>query len=52
MFVTIINSILRKFYKGSQKPKEWAEELSTVIREKYSQKAVSEIYTKVMNGKL
>mgnify|MGYP003137472545 FL=1 len=39
---------VRKFYKASQKPNEWAEKLQGTIREKYSQKAISEIYSKLL----
>lgn len=41
---------VRKFYKASQKPKEWAEKLQPVIREKYSQESVSNIYTELLGS--
>ena len=41
---------VRKFYKASQKPQDWADSLQPLIREKYSQEAVSNIYTELLGS--
>ena len=43
---------VRKFYSAPHKPKEWAEKLSSVLKEKYSQKSINEHYSKSLNGLL
>ena len=43
---------VRKFKNASKVPKEWAEELSTVVKEKFSYSAVAEQYDKVLSGVL
>lgn len=39
-------SKVKKFYKSSQKPKEWAKELSSVLKSKYSQSSINNLYSK------
>lgn len=43
---------LKKFYSGSQIPKQWATELGTKIREHYCFDAVARIYSEVLNEHL
>ena len=45
-----IKKSMRKFYKGSQIPTEWASELSTVLRDEYSTRSVLKKYDEVLAG--
>ena len=41
---------VRKFHRGSQIPEEWAAELSSTLKEKYSIKSVLKKYDEVLSG--
>ena len=41
---------IRKFYKGSQLPTEWAEDLSEKIQEKYCWKNIMQYYDEALSG--
>jgi hypothetical protein len=41
---------VRKFYKSSDKPKEWAVNLSKIIKENYSQESINNLYTQTFDG--
>jgi len=43
---------LRKFYKGPTKPKEWAHNLSKIIKKDYSQSSIDDLYSQSFNGLL
>jgi len=40
---------LRNFYEMSDKPKEWATDLGSKVREKYSQSKINELYDRVFS---
>lgn len=43
---------LKKFYEKPQMPKEWAEDLRTVLLEKYSHESISKIYDSIFDQRL
>lgn len=40
--------VMKKFVDMSEKPQEWAKDLGKIVREKYSQSSINEIYDKIL----